>query len=71
MRRYAAHRYAILFYTLLLTLAAAPLLAALRFSTDLLQVFLAFSLLAARSRWDCAPRPAPRSAPAWRVGPSR
>ena len=45
--RYAAHRYAILFYTLLLTLGAAPLLAALRFSTDLLQVFLAFSLLAA------------------------
>ena len=38
MRRYAAHRYAILFYTLLVTLAAAPLLAALRFSTDLLQV---------------------------------
>ena len=44
---YAAHRYAILFYTLLFTLGAGPLLAALRFSTDLLQVFLAFSLLAA------------------------
>jgi hypothetical protein len=59
MSGYAARRYAILFYTLLLTLAAAPLLAALRFSTDLLQVFLAFSLLAAllgvpSQRWRMA-----------------
>jgi hypothetical protein len=44
---YAAHRYAILFYTLLLTLAAAPLLTAVGLSTDLLQIFLAFSLLIA------------------------
>jgi ion channel len=41
------HRYAVLFYTLLVTLAMAPLLAALHFSSDLLQVFLAFSLLVA------------------------
>jgi Ion channel len=44
---YASHRYGVLFYTLLLTFGAGPLLAALRFSTDILQVFLAFSLLAA------------------------
>jgi len=44
---YAAHRYAVLFYTLLLTLGAAPLLAALHFRADLLQIFLAFSLLVA------------------------
>jgi Ion channel len=44
---YASHRYAILFYTLLLTLAAAPLLTALHFSADLLQIFLAFNLLIA------------------------
>ena len=42
-----AHRYAVLFYTLLVTLAMGPLLAALHFSADLLQVFLAFSLLVA------------------------
>lgn len=44
---FGSHRYAVLFYTLLLTLGAAPLLAALRFSTDLLQILLTFSLLAA------------------------
>ncbi|HEY3065027.1 MAG TPA: potassium channel family protein [Methylomirabilota bacterium] len=44
---YASHRYALLFYTLLLTLGAAPLLAALHFSGDLLQVFLVFNLLVA------------------------
>lgn len=44
---YGRRRYAVLFYTLLLTLGAAPLLAALRFSTDLLQILLGFSLLAA------------------------
>jgi hypothetical protein len=44
---YGPRRYGVLFYTLLLTLGAAPLLAALRFSTDLLQILLAFSLLAA------------------------
>lgn len=44
---FGSHRYTVLFYTLLLTLGAAPLLAALRFSTDLLQILLTFSLLAA------------------------
>jgi hypothetical protein len=44
---YGRHRYAVLFYTLLVTLGAAPLLAALRFSTDVLQILLVFSLLAA------------------------
>jgi Ion channel len=47
VRAYGPRRYGVLFYTLLLTLGAAPLLAALRFSTDLLQILLAFSLLAA------------------------
>lgn len=44
---YSGHRYAALFYTLILTLAAAPLLTALHFSGDLLQLFLAFNLLVA------------------------
>src|SRR5262245_29412624 len=44
---YGPHRYVVLFYTLLVTLGASPLLTALRLSTDLLQIFLAFSLLAA------------------------
>jgi hypothetical protein len=44
---YICHRYAVLFYTLILTLAAAPLLTALHFSGDLLQLFLAFNLLVA------------------------
>jgi len=44
---YGSHRYAILFYTVLLTLGAGPLLTALRFDADLLQIFLAFSLLVA------------------------
>jgi hypothetical protein len=44
---YAAHRYAVLFYALLLTLGAAPLFAALQMSANALQFFLAFSLLAA------------------------
>jgi Ion channel len=46
-RAHRAHRYAVLFYALLVTLAAAPLLTALGFDADLLQIFLAFSLLAA------------------------
>ena len=45
--RLSAHRYAVLFYTLLVTLAVSPLLTALGFSADLLQIFLAFSLLVA------------------------
>jgi hypothetical protein len=44
---YASNRYGVLFYALLLTLGAAPVLAALRFNADLLQIFLAFSLLVA------------------------
>src|SRR5262249_11560026 len=44
---YACYRYAILFYTLIFTLAAAPLLTALHLSGDLLQVLLAFNLLVA------------------------
>jgi hypothetical protein len=46
-RTYSSHRYAALFYTLLLTLGATPLLTALHFNADLLQIFLAFSLLVA------------------------
>lgn len=44
---YARRRYAVLFYTLLLTLGAAPVLAALHFSTNGLQILLVLSLLAA------------------------
>jgi hypothetical protein len=44
---YSYHRYAILFYTLIFTLAAGPLLTALHLSGDLLQVLLAFNLLVA------------------------
>ena len=44
---YSGHRYAALFYTLILTLAAGPLLTAFHFSGDLLQLFLAFNLLVA------------------------
>jgi hypothetical protein len=46
-RRYTKHRYAILFYSLLLTLAAVPLLAALDHDTDLIRVPLAFDLIVA------------------------
>jgi len=46
LRAYASHRYAILFYTLLVTLAAVPLLAALGHDAALLEIFLAVSLLA-------------------------
>ena len=44
---YLRRRYAILFYSLLLTLIAAPTLAALNLSGDLYELFLAASLLAA------------------------
>jgi Ion channel len=44
---YRRRRYAILFYTLLVTIGAAPVLAALHFSTNGLQILLVFSLLAA------------------------
>src|SRR5262245_65031880 len=53
---YRAHRYRVLFYLLLGTLAAAPLLTALSLGTNLLEMLLAFSLLVAildapRTRW--------------------
>jgi hypothetical protein len=44
---YRHWRYAILFYSLLLTLAVVPLRRALGFSTGLLELFLALNLLAA------------------------
>ena len=44
---YASHRYRVLFYTLLVTLGAGPLLIALGFDADLLQIFLAINLLVA------------------------
>lgn len=47
VRLHAAHRYAILFYALLLTLAGVPLLAALDRSTDLIRIPLAFDLVLA------------------------
>lgn len=46
LRAYASHRYAILFYTLLATLAAVPLLVAMGYDAELLEIFLALSLLA-------------------------
>lgn len=45
--RHGAHRYRVLFYALLTTIAAGPVLSALHFDRDLLQIFLAFSLLVA------------------------
>ena len=44
---YGRRRYAVLFYTLLFTLGASPILAAFHFSTNGLQILLMFSLLAA------------------------
>jgi hypothetical protein len=44
---YSTHRYSVLFYSLLATLAAGPLFDALGFDADLLEVFLAINLLAA------------------------
>src|SRR5512134_1477761 len=44
---YLQRRHTILFYSLLLTLGAAPLLAALHLDDRLLQLFLALNLLAA------------------------
>jgi hypothetical protein len=46
LRAYASHRYAILFYSLLITLGAAPLLEVLGRDAALLEIFLAVSLLA-------------------------
>jgi Ion channel len=44
---YVRYRYTILFYTLLLTMVAAPLFASMGFGTDLIELFLAINLLAA------------------------
>jgi hypothetical protein len=80
MSAYGAHRYGVLFYTLLFTLGTAPLLAALHFTTDLLQILLAFSLLAALlgvpgHRWRiflmllAAVVVGLRAAPSWAIAP--
>jgi hypothetical protein len=44
---YFQRRYAILFYSLLLTIAASPLVASVELGTDLIDWFLAVNLLAA------------------------
>lgn len=44
---YFQRRYAILFYSLLTTIAAGPLFASLGFGTDLIELFLAANLVAA------------------------
>ena len=69
-----AHRYRILFFLLLGTLAAAPLLNALHVGTNLLEMLLAFSLLVAlldapRTRWRMALIAAVAVAIALRVAP--
>jgi Ion channel len=46
-REYLRRRYAILFYTLLFTVVAVPLVAALELTGTLVEIFLAASLLAA------------------------
>lgn len=46
-RSYAAHRYAIVFYSVLLTLCAVPLLAAFQLDPRLLLLFVALNLLTA------------------------
>lgn len=47
LRAYLARRYGVLFYSLLLTLCAAPGLVALGFDTSALQVFIAVNLVLA------------------------
>ena len=46
-RAYFQRRYTILFYSLLLTIAAGPLFTSMGLSTDLIEFFLAINLLAA------------------------
>ena len=70
-----AHRYRVLFYVLLGTLAAAPLLTALHLGTNLLEVLLASSLLMAlldapRTRWRVVLITAMAVAVALRVAPA-
>src|SRR5262245_26783459 len=47
LRAYVRCRFGVLFYSLLLTFAAAPLLSLLGFSTNLIELFLSFNLIAA------------------------
>ena len=49
---YFARRHAVLFYSLLLTMAAAPLLSALHLSSNFLELFLALNLTAAVSGFE-------------------
>lgn len=51
-RVYLQHRYGVLFYSLLLTLVGQPILKALGFTGDLLQVFVGLNLLAAAAPLD-------------------
>ena len=44
---YFQRRYAILFYSLLITIAVAPLFVSIGFSTDLIELFLAVNVAAA------------------------
>jgi hypothetical protein len=72
---YAAHRYRVLFYTLLFTLAAGPLLTTFGLGADLLQIFLGFSLLVALlgvpgQRWRVLLMLLAASAAALRLTPS-
>ncbi len=46
-RAYVRHRYAILFYSLLLSIAAIPVIGALRVSSRFLEIFFATNLVAA------------------------
>lgn len=46
-RAYLGHRYAVLFYTLILTLVVAPILKAIGMSSSVTQMFLGLNLLAA------------------------
>ena len=47
VRAYFQRRYTILFYSLLFTIAAAPLFASMGLGTDLIELFLAANLVAA------------------------
>jgi hypothetical protein len=58
-RAYLAHRYALLFYSLLATFAAGPLLAALDVNRNVLRVFLELNVFAAVFGVSGLPRPRP------------
>lgn len=55
LRAYVQHRYAILFYSLLLTLAAGPLLTTLGFNLTLLQLLFTVNLIAAIAPYTPGP----------------